>query len=273
MTLTLEPPRFDWYAATVETAPETLLELAATSLGDEAPQLVKGQNGYAHGWEIRRAGSRAAVVYGGGVHDRPHIVGTGQDAESVAGLLRRRHGRVPHQVARADVCVDTDTPGAYVELRGQLLERLGSARGHELVPHDPDDGATTYVGRYSSEVMGRLYEKGKQLPRADRPDWVRFELQLRPQKARKHWAATATPVDLLGAARWSRRFAEEVLALAAARPPARSERVSDLDGAIETMTRQYGARILELLDVHGGDPATFTLELALRAENAGRLVS
>lgn len=272
MKLAIEPPRFDWYQGTVETASDDLIDLATSMLGDERPVPATARNGYARGWEIRKEGARAAVIYEGGIHDYPHIAASGEDAPPLASFLRASTRN--HRVSRADVCVDTDTPGAFKNLYSALRSISRDAGLTATLMHNPDDsqaGATYYVGSKTSEVRARLYEKGKQMPDAERPHWVRFEVQARPQRERKSWTAVAGEWDVLGSAQWSRRFAAETLAVAATAPPTRSERVSDLEGATRTLTAQYGKRLLELLEVHGGDVAAFGLELALRAENGGRL--
>jgi DNA relaxase NicK len=210
------------------------------------------------------------VVYGGGSSEWPHIEGTGPDAVAVARLLRSREW--PHRVSRADVCVDTDTPGAFAVMLDGLRAVKGAAtKAHMYLPDDDAHGRTYYVGAKTSEVQARLYEKGKQLPEAGRPDWVRYEVQIRPQKDRKAWAASTSASDLLGAARWSERFVTEVLGVAASAAPTRSERVSDLEGAIAAMCHQYGNRLLELVESHGGDVEAFGLELLARAQNGGKL--
>lgn len=272
MKLALEPARFDWYQGTVEMPSDDLIDLATTVLGDERPVPASARNGYARGWEIRREGARSAVVYEGGIHEHPHVAASGENAPPLARFLRGAHR--PHRVSRADVCVDTDTPGAFKRLCTALRTISRDAGLTATLMHNPDDaqaGATYYVGSKTSEVRARLYEKGKQLPEAERPDWVRFEVQARPQRERKSWASEANEWDLLGSAQWSRRFAAETLSVAATAPPTRSERVSDLEGALRTLSAQYGGRMLELLEQHGGDVAAFGLELALRAQNGGRL--
>lgn len=272
MNLALEPPRFDWYQGTVEMSSPELIDLALTVLGDESPVLAPARNGYARGWEIRKDGARSAVVYEGGIHDHPHVMATGENAPPLANLLRGSSRT--HRVSRADVCVDTDTPGAFENLYTALRGIARTSGLTATLMHNPDDGdagATYYVGSKSSEVRARLYEKGKQLPEAERPNWVRFEVQARPQRERKSWASEANEWDVLGSAKWSRRFAAETLAIAATAPPTRTERVSDLEGALRALSAQYGRRMLELLERHGGDVGAFGHELVLRAENGGRL--
>lgn len=258
-------PAFDWYAGTIARPELHVLDVFASALADEPPLPTRASNGFGHAWELRREGRRCAVVSGGGQHEFPHVVGTGEDAPAVARVARS----FPHRVSRVDVCVDTDEPTAYDRLRTDLL-RVGRAHGagsREITsPNDPAAGRTLYIGSVKSQHMARLYEKGKQLVDEDRPGWVRYELQIKPDKARKDWASTATPLDLLGAAEWSRAFAAAALSLDPQRPPTRTRRVSDLDGALEACTAQYGGRLMELLALHGGDVEAFALDLLSRID-------
>lgn len=261
-------PAFDWYAATIAGSEGDVLEYFASALSDERPVGSKPSNGYGHAWELRRDGRRCALVSGGGHHEFPHVVGTGEDAPAVARLARS----MPHRVSRVDVRVDTEVDAGYAMLRTGLLgiaQACGTSAREITSPLDPSAGRTLYVGSPASEHMARLYEKGKQLPAEKRPGWVRYELQVKPQKGRKTWAATASPVDLLGAAQWSRRFAVEHLALDPAVPPIHGRRVSDLDGALEACVVQYGARLLELLALHGGDVGAFSADLLDRIMSRG----
>lgn len=279
--LVLEPARFDWYQGTPECSEGDLLDLAWLHLGDEPPRRIRGKNGYARAHEIRAGGMTRATVFGGGGHPFPHILGTGPDADAVAALLRRWSDQneegvqFPHRVSRVDVAVDTDTPGAFGVLLDGLRDHALHGRVSARLMHDPDraeEGATYYLGAKASEAMGRLYEKGKQLPDAGRPSWVRYELQLRPKRERKTWAAVAPPEDLLGAARWSHAFALEYLLEAGEAAPVRSERVSDFEGAMRALTRQYGNRLLELVELHEGDLGAVGAELAIRSMNGGLLL-
>lgn len=256
-------PALDWYAATITSPEEHVLDYFATALADERPALTKPANGYGHAWELRRNGRRCALVSGGGQHEFPYVVGMGEDVFDVARLARS----LPHRVSRVDVCVDTEVFGAYETLRAGLLTiacAIGIKAREIDHPLDPTAGRTLYAGSPALEHMARLYEKGKQFVFEERPGWVRYELQLKPQKAWKVWAATVFPLDLLGAAKWFRRFAAEHLSLDPARAPIRGRRVSDLDGALQACASQYGGRLLELLALHGGDVEAFGLDLLER---------
>lgn len=263
---------FDWYAATVESDVDDLIGLmvASRSLCDGDIRQVPGLQGYAFGVEVRREGCRSAVVYSGGPHPHPHVIGSGADAAHVARLLRSRFP-ASHRVARVDARFDTDAPGSFVRLHRALKAQAARSgvHAHMIQPDDPDAGATYYVGSTKSDVMARLYEKGKQLKDAQRPDWTRFEVQMKPQKDRKVWAASASPAEILGASLWSRKFVANTLGIVAASPPVRPERVSDLEGSLRALTTQYGGRLRELVAAYDGDLAGAMAELIERADHGG----
>lgn len=272
MKMALESPRFDWYQATVLTSPDELIYRASRMLSDEPPRSISPRLGFDRGLEFRRGGTRSAVLYHGGIHDNPHMMASGEDAPALAGLLRG--AGLPHRVSRADVCVDTDTPKSYKLMYSALRSLARESKLTATLMCNPDDaqaGATYYVGSQSSEVRARLYEKGKQMQDALRPDWVRYEVQVRPQRERKSWTATASEWDILGSAQWSRRFAAETLSVAAEAPPKRQPRVSDLERSVRAAGVQYGRRHMELLERHGGDLAACMAEIVARAENRGLL--
>lgn len=250
--------RFDWYQASFpEDARMGALDLLALH-GDEAPKRIKGMHGYHRGWEIRREGSTLCKVFEGeGLTD--HVLASGADSPEIAGALKRH---VPqHRVARADVCLDFQQgPGLFSDLRSLMFARLkGAVTLSEWIETGPKEtSATLYAGSRQSDVRVRLYEKGKQDTTYDH-DTVRLELQARPKKDRKSYAAGIEPGDYWGLARWSRKLVEEVTGMAVPAAPARSERVTDLQGSMNAMTAQYGGRLLEYLAFHEGDLESFAL--------------
>lgn len=263
-----EHVRFDWYAATLpedgRTAGVDLLRV----LGDSAPELVRGQYGYPRGWRVTREGSTLLTVFEGrGLRD--HVVATGQDAHEVAGVLKRRLPE--HSVSRADVALDFDQgPEFFAETRELAHDLLaGSVTLTDYVETAPQGTASTlYVGSRKSEVRARLYEKGKESPDTHPVDRVRLEVQARPGKPeRKAHAATLDPLGFWGLSRWSRELLHEVSGLAAPAAPVRSARVSDLDGALDAMTLQYGKRILQLAERLEGDFEAIAVDLLRRVAN------
>lgn len=261
----VEAPRFDWYSCTFHDSARRVVRKLASHMSDTSPVEVPGQYRFRTGHELRFGGTRSAVVYSNGPDEHPHVVASGLDAETLAQWARSADAPA-HTVARADVCVDSDSPAAWETMLWGLRDLLSpTVKAVMMVPDRADDGATYYVGSPTSEVRARLYEKGKQMQSVERPDWVRYEVQYRPQKTRKTWAATAEREDILHASRWSRRFAETVLDIAGHAPPARQERVADLERALDACAAQYGRRMHEWLGLNGGDLEGLALTLLERA--------
>lgn len=254
--------RFDWYQATAaERVSASAVEVLAVH-SDDHPEAIKGAHGYSRGWAMRREGRTFARVYQG--HGLPeHVVASGEDAPAVADLLR---GHLPHQVSRADVCVDYEGGDAtFAQVRAMAESvALGRVVITDYVERAPaGTAATCYVGARSSEVRARIYEKGKQDPRYP-VGTVRAEVQTRPSsRDRKQLAATLDPAAFWGLSRWSRQLMAELGVMVPA-APVRTPRVSDLDGALNAMSSQYGRRLLELAERLEGDVEAFALDLLAR---------
>ncbi|MDR0848010.1 MAG: replication initiation factor domain-containing protein [Propionibacteriaceae bacterium] len=71
-------------------------------------------------------------------------------------------------------------------------------------------GCTLYVGSRKSAIFLRCYEKGKQLGDPV-SDWVRVELQVRPQRDQRLSASRASADELWGFGGWSRTLAPSIL--------------------------------------------------------------
>nr|CRY96435.1 hypothetical protein [uncultured prokaryote] len=257
--------RFDWYAATLPEQTKTAGIDVLAALGDARPELVRGQYGYPRGWKVQREGSTLLTVFEGD-DLRDHVVATGADAHEVAGAMKRRFPA--HSVSRADVCLDFDAgPSFFAETRALAHELLaGKVTLTDYVETAPKGiAATLYVGSRASEVRARLYEKGKESPDTHPPDRVRLEVQVRPQKPdRKALASMVEPIGFWGFSRWSRELLEEVSGRTAPAAPVRSARVSDLDGALDAMAKQYGRRLLQLAERLEGDYEAIAVDLLRR---------
>ncbi|MDR2348654.1 MAG: hypothetical protein LBD90_08635, partial [Bifidobacteriaceae bacterium] len=122
-------PRFDWYGATVLADQTHLYDVLRVALADTEVRAAPGGRGYARGYEFRRGDRRVAVMRAGGGNEHPYAEASGADAPALARLLRAVG--LAHRVARADVCVDVDRPGAFDALSA-ALRRAGKAGGLRL---------------------------------------------------------------------------------------------------------------------------------------------
>lgn len=258
--------RFDWYSATLPEGHRTAGVDVVRHLGDVAPSRVKGLYGYARGWQIRREGDVVATVME--APNRPDFMwASGSHAPAFASVVR---AHVPdHAVPRADVCWDFGGGDAgFALVRAQafdLLSRKVTMTDH--VSHDltGEAAATLYFGsRKQSEMFGRLYRSGLVHEELD-PSTNRMEYECKPQKPeRKRHLAGLEPAEVVGWSRWSRSLTEVLVGIVAPAAPPRSARVSDRDRALNTLAAQYGRRLWELCEFHGGDVESAMIDLLNR---------
>jgi hypothetical protein len=188
------------------------------------------------------------------------MVGSGKGGINVSKICRTAYPE--HRVSRADVCVDFDFNESFDHLAAAIKPIVANhgVKARYIGPPDPPytEGRTLYYGASSSIVQVRQYEKGKkeraatetEYPNAS-PGWTRVELQVRPHKAQKAWAASASPEELWGLSRWSQRVAGEVLSAHVPFVPDASLRRLEAEASFEHCLRQYGSVFAEVAGQKG----------------------
>lgn len=257
--------RWDWYGASVVERGEHVVELLRAGLGADDVRLhEKARQGYAIRWELRRNDHRVAEVLAGGQNPGCYVLGTGEDAQEVADVLRGQGavagGSLVHGVSRADVAVDVDQPGAWDRLTTAaraLALRSGLQMQLWQDPEREEEGRTLYVGSRKSRAFVRIYEKGKQVGDDSRPDWVRFELEVKPgDRTGKRELAELSPLAALGASRWVREFVhEQFKEMTVGAALTRSRTVGDTERARAALLAQWSGVLLEWADEVGGAEA------------------
>lgn len=251
-----EVVRLDWYSGSLVDFVESDRVVAHLAMAlDGSPRPGIPRHGYRSCAQIMRGDQSVAVVMWGGQNPTPFVQGSGESAVSVAKIMRERWS---HRVSRVDACLDFDHPNAWEDVSGMAL-KVARERGIKkrlagdwLDPHQgPGEGRTLMLGATSAAVQGRTYEKGMQLPEAGRPDWVRAEVQVRPQKASKALLATVSPLEVWGASAWSADLLERLTGDQV--PPARVVTWREPDGAraYAAMLRQYGRTLERLAEAYG----------------------
>jgi hypothetical protein len=205
--------RFDAYCASINGA----------KLANVADAIASGLDGIvAKGKPMRRYGQVLNIDCGprmaawvGFQEDtgQIYIEGKGETSPVLANTIRTHFPA--HQVPRADVCDDVDEEGAFERLQAVIRANKGARvkAGYVALPDDIQDGRTWAVGSRGGVAYLRLYEAGKHPDRLafNRPNWVRPELEVRPQYARdKAAAATMQPVDFWGFAGWSHTVGQAI---------------------------------------------------------------
>lgn len=243
--------RFDAYSATTTAAnPYQLAELFGPGM-----KTTEGRGFHQFGHRLTFTDDTGvavgAVQWGGGQGDRSMIEVKGERTPDVVEALRTRFH---HRVTRVDSCADFDAPRAFQRLLRAVrtVKRAhrvwGETRG-DWEDH-PEQGRTYYLGAKTSPTRFRLYEKGKQAEYAhlSKPDWVRAEVQVRPQKDAKGSFAHLSPVDVWGSSGWARDLAGRILQDHVDPHPAGTVyRRTDLESRVEWICRQAGPTLLEML--------------------------
>jgi hypothetical protein len=145
-----------------------------------------------------------------------YIEGKGDTSPQLAQAIRDNFP--VHGVPRADVCEDVDEEGAFERLQAVIRASKGPKvkAGYVALPDDVQDGRTWSAGVRGGVSYLRLYEAGKHPDRLvfNRPNWVRPELEVRPQYSRDKLAAsTMQPMDFWGMSAWSQKVGEAITGL------------------------------------------------------------
>lgn len=279
--------RFDWYQTTIEDTPSRVVA-TLLKLGHEVRQADGPAKAYRYkqGWEIHH-NQRGVVarIFAGGNGDKPHALASSDETDAFVDLVRNEWAG-KHLVTRMDSAQDFNEAGAYRRLR-RVARKVAKARHmsfRAVVDElNPTAGRTQYIGSNKSDYLGRLYEKGfEQLAKVKgllpgmhldsitnmstgeqvKPeDWVRLELQARPQgEEARRLAAIATPEQAWSFTDWTQELAKEALALDLERFYVRTRKMSKDEEALRWMCQQYGG-MLGRLHSDLGDYACVGLEI------------
>lgn len=247
-------PGFDWYQATIPEETDNVLE-ALHDLSDEPTRMRhrKGVHGYGTTTVVEDNTGPLAQVWHGGSHQYPHVVLSGENAQSGVELIRARFPR--HMVSRADSREDFGGADTFDRVLPMLLDvakahrvQVGTAGDHLLTMQ----GRTVYLGAKSSAVRLRMYDKAAELRAKFASDPVRLaqvpehltriEAQVRPQQAQaRALFATVEPLAVMGCSPWLREVWKRVVG-ADIEPVQVGKlwRQSDDDRAWSYLLAQYG---------------------------------
>nr|CRY96430.1 hypothetical protein [uncultured prokaryote] len=200
--------------------------------------------------------TRFKINFGGQNEEHgPNVVGSGESAQVLANVVREHFPL--HRVSRLDSCEDYYHDDAYDYLRKVAL-KIGKdhkVQCREIVKplQDSDDGRTLYLGSQTSAVSMRIYEKGKQLQTDSQ--WVRAELQVRPQKEQKSLMAALNATEVWGLSKWSHQMCVQLGKRDLKRVDAKVFQQSDHERAYRWMLKQYGPLLKAMQALHGSPEA------------------
>ena len=206
--------RFDAYSATVRN--ETVRSCAHRLSDLTGAFPCKGRSGgrYDDVVNLDIEGRTAATVAHNSTSGLLLVEAKGHTTPAFVEALRGHFE--DHSCPRADVCADFEAPGAFDYLVETIREHKGIRvyGGFDKLPDDADQGKTYAAGKRGGVAYVRAYEAGKHPDRQHlgRPDWARFEVEVRPHYAEdKRHAASMTPVQFCGLASWTLRVATAVI--------------------------------------------------------------
>lgn len=248
---------FDWYGATipVQDLQEIIDKANLFFVGDFRE--CKPQTPYTNAFQMFCGEDNIFKVSYGGQNDFPYLVASSHNASRVSEFLKINFPN--HSVSRFDTAVDFDEEGAWetlVEMGFYLAEKYNLKVNQQGDwREDGRGGKTLYIGSRSSVVYMRIYEKGKEQIQKGvdvdaSPNWVRVELEIKPQKkSNKIFAARMKAYEGFGCSKWSKEIPELLsnekmprIKLGTIREPE-----SDLDKRLAYMLYQYGNTIEEIV--------------------------
>lgn len=250
--------RFDWYAATLSDSDTFILHALVRDL-ELSVSGAKPKHGYELGHKLAKNGQHVATLYSGGANEKPSLQISGQHSPELVDYVRNRW-QTSHHVTRLDVAQDYDSPNAFQTLTTTALTladdyKLKVSQAGDW--HRNIDGRTLYIGSRKSPVFLRIYEKGKQLISENSPEenissnWVRVELEVKPQGSTRSLAAFLTPSEVFGYSDWSKDLAARLWGLDVPRTTAKEFHLSDDEKALFHMVKQYKKTLTRLSEKQG----------------------
>ncbi len=266
--------RFDYYTATIDAPPEVVIN-TLRQLGNDmvdATSLARSYR-YQQGFKVQheRNGTVATICTGGN-GSRTLAFASGENTDEFVQLVRSEWTD-NHFVTRADSAQDFIQPKSFNKLQ-KVCKTIAKAYRLQFPSFadalNPTAGRTQYIGSPSSNFRGRLYEKGyEQLARmkwhpvglrfrtpegelVEPDDWVRLELQVRPQgDDAKYLAAHSTPEQFWGFSHWTHELASKTMALELERITLRQHKHLANDEKLRWMCKMYGNALQHLHDQCG----------------------
>jgi len=252
---------FDFYRACIPgvDADEFIGEFLASEGGSVFPTRIPNW-GYDMVHEIRNGDSRLAVIRHGGNSGAPICVeADGFASRRFAEILRGKWSG--HYVTNVHSALDFDDPkvwGSMVDLHCDIGNKWPKLHRSEVGRLLDQKGASLYQGAPSSAVRTILYQKGlqKEYRHYGRPDWCRAEARYRPQKESERYAAALMPSGgVWGASRHSRMVYDRLIGRYPPSIVRETPRGTDLERRFNSLVRQYGRTIAEIVEICGSAEA------------------
>lgn len=221
--LQISDPHFDWASLTVQLPPERIVEALRRKVrGAWGVRSATPHNkGYAQAFEVLDVTEDTlCTVEAGAAHGWNLVTATGTqpNSEVVEAVRLLAAQGAAARATRLDSAIDVfggdfDQLAGLVESAAKRPKNGAPVRSFER--WDSPTGRTLYVGSRAAAVRVRVYQKGyeqRAKGNEDAPlDWVRLELQWRPQGAKRTAALDFAPAEIWGASAWTADVARQLL--------------------------------------------------------------
>ncbi len=242
--------RFDWYQATIPESPQNLIGKLTEQLS--VVEVIPGKGKYNYHQSaalIDKDGDKVAMMFFGGPNGHPNVGTSGDKAPKFAEVVRELWPE--HFVTRFDVAEDFGGGDVYDSLYN-LCRQVAAEhkiKGESIIPDDPMDGRTYYMGAPSSDVRARLYDKAAEMRKrsspadlAEVPDYLtRLEIQGRPRQTWRFFAAKMEPEHVWGMSAWSHHLGEAAFGMALQRIHMRARKETTHERSYRFLLTQYRA--------------------------------
>lgn len=185
--------------------------------------LDKGMNGYPLVTEfVNDEGDVFARFLYGSTRDGMHVnaIASGVYAESMREVFLYLFDSYGYKfyITRADVALDFrgDFMSIYDELLAIVPSRVKTSQYGDYIRGD--GGRTLYLGSRGGRGYVRFYEKGKEqvekgVDRSAPADWLRFELEFRPERDERELVSRMSAEKLAGRIKWVRAMFQLIAGL------------------------------------------------------------
>jgi len=260
----------DYLASVVAIGGQELGEKLAAFYGGQV-ELTRPKNGYTFGYKVM-VGDDSLCEFHLREKEDPWVFTAGPRAYDLHQFLLGVYTSHECKVTRMDAALDVfDAEWFPVLVQVARLWALanGMTTGTAGDWLKPDRGRTFTLGARSSRCFYRIYEKGRK-ERTD-PNWIRCELEYKPQQREDGLSAMALSAPQLWAMHAGPIFGKPMgldLAELFCMPTTRPSRVRrDVDRARASLCLQYGKTISGWLREVGGDPVALMAELMAGIEH------
>ena len=215
--LRISEPHFDWASLTVQLSPESIIDTLLRKVKGawRVRAALSHNKGYTQAFEVLDVEDNPLCTVEAGASHGWNLIsasGTQPNAEVVEAVRVMAAQGAAARATRLDSAIDVLGAG-LVEIAATQPKNGAPVRARAR--YDYGTGRTLYVGSKSSAVLVRVYEKGleqRSKGKSDAPlDWVRLELQWRPNGVKRTAALEASPAEVWGASAWTADVARQLL--------------------------------------------------------------